>query len=203
MRLRNLLLPILLIVIASASFFYYTKPAYDGTKDTTVQITEYERALSQVQETQQLRDDLLGRFNQISEQQSYTMSQILPTEFDQVRFLIELDRLAAQSGLTLQNVSFSSAAAGEQAADGAGQTESGVQTTEVSFSTTASYDDALVLARNIERSAQIIDITELSVGAPGGGDGEGEAPEQTLLIGNQNTYNFTGTTYWMPEQTQN
>lgn len=194
--MRKLLLPTILFIIAISSFFWYTKPTYEEISTINDEISQYETALNQVSEIQKTRGELMAEYEQIPQDNLYVLSRILPTSFDRVRFLIEMDRIATANGLTAQDVSFSNSS---------GEGTSGIyQSTEVSFSTSGSYEEVQSFIRDVEQSARLIDITELSISGTSGGSGGSGGSGDTFIssgpTGGQNTYEFTGKTYWLTDE---
>ena len=51
------------LLIAGAIFFYYTKPTYDSVQEIKAQSIQYDVALEKAAELQNLKQDLLKRFN--------------------------------------------------------------------------------------------------------------------------------------------
>jgi|AntRauTorcE11897_2_1112592.scaffolds.fasta_scaffold01107_7 Tfp pilus assembly protein PilO len=193
--MRKLLLPILFTALAIFSFFWYTEPAFSELQDLRAEIDEYDTALQQVSEIQQVRDQLLARSNQISENNLYLLNQILPPELDQVRLVIALNQIAAANGLAVQGVSFLEPEAEEE-----GGANEAYKSAEVTFSTSGSYDDVLAFMRDIEQSARLSDIIRLNISDPSASDSGGSSDTGTLITGAQNVYNFTVLTYWLPSK---
>jgi len=204
--MKKLVLPIAMIIIGVISVFWYSWPAYQETNEINSDIEEFETALDQVNEIQQIRDNLLGQYNEIPESNLYVVDRILPNELNTVRMLIELDQIAISSGLSVSDISFSNRS--DQVTDiSQGDQPVGPQTpyesAELSFSVSGSYDDALAFIRNIERSTRLIDILELSISNQSEEEQEGQtvAPsEQTAPLGDNISFSITGKTYWLPNE---
>jgi Tfp pilus assembly protein PilO len=174
--MRNLLLPTVLVIAAVFSFFWYSKPAYNEVRDLRSSIDEYDTALSRVAEIQDIRDQLLTRYSSLPGSSLYVLYKILPDEVSSVRFLIELDQVATKHGLTIQEPTYE----GIDDEEGAGS----YQPTKVNFSTAGSYEDVLDFIRDVERSARLIDIVEMSVAA------NSSSNDSTVQSGELNTYQF-------------
>jgi len=105
--MRKLLLPVCLVGLSVFLFFWYIQPTWAEIQDIQSQTQEYKTALANVSELQnQVEQKLLTR-DQISAPKKQRLNTILPDTFDPVQFLIELDRLAEDSGMIVENVSFS------------------------------------------------------------------------------------------------
>lgn len=204
--MRKLLLPILFILIAVVSFFWYTQPTYNDTSSIQDEIEEYDTAIDQVAEIQQIRDSLLSRYNQLPQSTLYVIGRALPQELDTVRFLIELQQVALRSDLQINDISYGGEGGDEGGVGSIGDTDAvpdkPYRSAAVSFSTSGPYTDVLEFVRAVEQSARIIDIVEVSISA-GGEDGIGigdEVEENALPSGENNTYQITAYTYWLNDQ---
>jgi Tfp pilus assembly protein PilO len=103
-----------------------------------------------------------------------------------------LDQIAAQHGMSVDDVSFSGAptrfgGSGESDDDEVGKYNS----LEASFSVVGPYSDVQDFMRDIERSSRLLDVTNFSLTTPG----ESNNNEESLQIGS-NEYQFTLRTYW-------
>lgn len=200
--MRKLLLPILLIILAIFSVFWYSWPQYQSTATLRAEIDDYDTALSQVNEIQQIRDRLLSRYNQLPQSSLYIMDRILPYSLERVRYLIELDQIALRSNLDVQDISFTAPPTPDQGSDDAPAAPSKpYESSRVTFSVSGPYPDVLSYLRDLERSAQLIDIVQVAVQARTEDDMQLGSPEEIgPPSGEDNTYTITGVTYWMPNE---
>lgn len=188
--MRTFIIPTVLVLIGVLSFFSYTMPAYDEVKTLRASIEEYDTALSRVTEIQQIRDQLLSRYNSLPESSLYVLYKILPDEVNSVRFLIELDQIATEYGLTIQEPSYNNID-DEDSNDP-------FRSTEVTFMTTGAYEDVSDFIQVLERSARLLDMRELSVLAISPSGSGASVPS-----GRMNEYQFTVQIYslnGLPEQ---
>lgn len=200
--MRKLLLPIFFLLVAIASFFWYTQPAYQDTGDIQAEIEEYDTALDQVGEIQQLRDGLLTRYNQLPQSSLYVVNRILPQSLDTVRFFIELQQVAIRNNLSINQISFG----GDDPDQGAGSVgdtavpDKPYDSAKVTFSTSGPYFDVLDFIREVEQSARVIDIVEVSISAGGEELSIGSDDPGALPSGEQNVYQITAYTYWLNDE---
>ncbi|MEX2369286.1 MAG: type 4a pilus biogenesis protein PilO [Candidatus Paceibacterota bacterium] len=187
--MRNFIFPTVLVGIAVISFLLYTNPAYDKAEDLRASIEEYDTALSRVMEIQEIRDELLIRYNSISESDFYILYKILPDEVKSARFLIELDQVATEHGLTIQEPQYINLDEDEARGSGA------YKETQVIFSTTGSYEDVKNLIRDVERSARLLDIVRLSVVAEPQRGAVPRGVVSSVPSGEMNRYQITAKIY--------
>lgn len=174
------LLPLLVLVFAIALFFMYVKPTYSGPISTTrAQISSYNDALAAAQRFQQKEAQLTQERAQIPSDSLARLSAFLPDGVDNVQLILDLDALAARSGVTLsdfntQGNSGSSASAnstppssgssiptlGQQ---NALQANSPTDSLSLTFKATGSYSAFRTFLAGMENSLRQMDITDLQV----------------------------------------
>jgi Tfp pilus assembly protein PilO len=159
------ILSLLSIVGAIALFFMYTKPTYDGLQKTRETIVQYDLALSKAAELQSLKQALLSRYNAFNPSHIERLSKLLPDHVDNVRLLLDLDTLASQHGLALQNVVISGGSSAEKTQE---QEVIGPDTTTYDsltfrFATTGGYEQFVTFMNDLEKSLRIVDVEKLSI----------------------------------------
>lgn len=190
--MRKLLYPIIFFVLTVFGFFWYLQPTYAEIQELQEDVSAYDETLSQVDQLQTELNNELEKRDAITSQQLQRLNRILPETVDTVRFLIELDQIAAQHGMSVDDVSFSGAptrfgGSGGSEGDEAGQYNS----LEASFSVVGPYSDVQDFMRDIERSSRLLDITNFTLTTAE----ESNNNEESLQIGS-NEYQFTLRTYW-------
>jgi len=141
----KLIIAIVGVVLSGAMFFWYTKPAYDSSLALRAGIAQNNAALDKAAELQKLRQTLLSRFNTFDPADLDRLQKLLPDHVDNVRLILDLDNLAEDAGLALQNVDVSSAqkqTAKNQTALGAiGASNQKYDSLTLTFSTITTYSD--------------------------------------------------------------
>jgi len=100
------LIPFLAIVFAIALFFLYIKPTYSGTiADTRQQIASYDQALAAADRFQKKEAELTQARAQIPAESLARLSEFLPDGVNNVQLILDMDALAARSGVTLSDFS--------------------------------------------------------------------------------------------------
>ncbi|MCW9054444.1 MAG: hypothetical protein OQJ98_00465 [Candidatus Pacebacteria bacterium] len=152
--------PIILVATALGLFFGYVRPSYEGIQKLRVEEAQYDEALTQSRELQDLRDSLLSRYNTFSQNDLNRLEKLLPDNVDNVRLILDIDSIASKYNMRTRNVTVSGA--GSEAtniiAAGAGATDSVV----LSFSVAARYDDFIRFLKDLESSLRIVDVVGLS-----------------------------------------
>ena len=208
----RLIIAIVGVVLAGSIFFLYTKPTYDSSAVMRSDIAQNNAALDKAAELQKLRQTLLSRFNTFDPADLDRLQKLLPDHVDNVRLILDLDKLAERGGLALQNVDVSSAqkqTVKSQTALGAiGASNQKYDSLTLTFSTIATYRDFVEFLTNLESSLRIVDLVSLTI-TPAAGLGSA-ATNATNAFPTANarsvpprqseplyTYNMTLRTYWL------
>ncbi len=161
------ILAFILVGVAGGVFFYYTKPAYDSTKQLQSDIRAYNQALDKANELQRLRQALLSRYNTFNQADIERLAKLLPDHVDNVRLLLDLDSFAGSQGFALQNVSISStgssAKTNQTAAGVIGSSGEAHESLTFGFATQGTYSAFVSFMEALERSLRIVDIVSLSL----------------------------------------
>ncbi|MDO8575954.1 MAG: hypothetical protein Q7R90_01425 [bacterium] len=206
----KLIIAIVAIALSGVMFFWYTKPTYDSSLTLRASIAQNNAALDKTAELQKLRQTLLSRFNTFDPADLDKLQKLLPDHVDNVRLILDLDNLAEDGGLALQNVDVSSAqkqTAKSQTALGAiGTSNQKYDSLTLTFSTIASYPAFVEFLTDLESSLRIVDLVSLTITPSGSGAAVVNAAN-AFPVGARNpaatraeplyTFNMTLRTYWL------
>jgi hypothetical protein len=186
------LLPVLAILIVIGLFFGYIDPTYTGQiAEAKSQIASYNSALAAAAQFNQKENQLIAEQNQISAASIQRVETYLPDGVNNVQLILDLNSLAARSGLQLSGftVSNNSTAANSSASQGAGTAvpalNSGDTTAslDLSVSGTGTYAAFRTFLSAVEQSLRPMDVTQLSIN------------DSTTGV---YTYQMTLRIYWLP-----
>jgi len=198
------------IVLAGAIFFVYTKPTYDSIQATQVQIAQYNAALNKATQLQALKQSLLSRYNSFNPDDLARLQTMLPDQVNNIGLILDLDTLANQYGLSLENVGIDSLAAGSSGQSGGaaaptslGTSASPYESLDVTFTLHCTYSEFIQYVTSLETSLRVVDLIVLSVSS--GGTQNGPAIQSATLASStapgadNNVYTFGVTlrTYWL------
>lgn len=195
--MRKLVLPITILAVAVFGFFWYVQPTYDKIGKLQSRIATYDKNLNRITKLQQQLNKKLAARDSITSAEFRRLNRIVPRSVDTVRLLIELDRIAARHGLSVQDTSFSGAprliqATSSQQTNASTPSqiseERNYRTVTVSFSTTGEYETIQNFLRDLERSSRLMDLTSFQLKTP--------KTESDANVGNKNAYSITLNTYW-------
>ncbi len=178
-------IPSILAAAAIGLFVLWTNPQYQASKGLAVQVNAYDDALTKSQELKGVRDKLLSKRNTFAASDVQKLQEVLPDNVDNIRFLIDINNIAARHNLSLTNVQLGTLtnAKNSQAAVAVAATQGPVGSVDIGFSVSASYDDMLSFLQDVEHSLRLTDVEKLTFTAP--------------TTGTASNYAFTVRTYWL------
>ena len=178
-------MPIVLVIAAIGLFVVYTNPTYQASKALQVQAGAYDDALTKSQQLRAIRDQLLSRRNTFSADDVQKLQEVLPDNVDNIRFIIDVNNIAARHNISLGNVQLGTIGGTAQSQQGVAAATNGsaVGSVDIGFSINASYSDMLSFLQDLEHSVRLIDVEKLSFTAPSNGA--------------TSDYAFVVRTYWL------
>lgn len=163
------LIPILLVIAAGGLFFGYIQPTYSGSIATlSAENKSLDTALQAARDFKEKEVALTRERSTIPADQLERLNAALPDSVDNVQLIVDLNSLAARSGVELSQFSVSGedSAAGDAAAatpDSVFTSGESTDSLEVSVSATGSYEAFRVFLNGLEKSLRPLDVVELSV----------------------------------------
>jgi hypothetical protein len=188
------LIPVIAIIFAFAVIMLYIRPTYSvAIHDTRQQIDSFDAALTAADRFQQKEAELTQARAQIPAESLARLNAFLPDGVDNVQLILDMDALAARSGITLSDFNIDDASSGStdptQAAPSAPgapalslMSSSAVDSINLTFKATGTYTSFRTFLAAIENSLRPLDIVDLSVDESATG---------------VYTYNVTVRIYWL------
>jgi hypothetical protein len=170
------IVPIIFLVGSGLMFFFIIDPVYNGktvaTADTPVEQlgikdirtrkAAYDDVLLRARDLQAKRDGLQAKYRSITQVDKTRLEQLLPDTLDNVRLVLDIDRIAAKSGLRIKNIAVSDVGNSDKKQISGGD-EKGFGSATITFSISAPYDVFLGFLNDLEDGLRLIDITALSI----------------------------------------
>jgi len=190
------ILSILFIGASIMIFVLYVRPTYDGAKQNKAAVTQYDEALAKTREIQDLKSSLLSRYNLFSSANLDRLQKMLPDHVDNVRLVLDMDGIASKYNIRIQNVVVQEPGASTPENSGTilngGATQNRpYQSLTLQFEVISTYDEFVLLLRDLETSLRVVDLTSLSVRPRT--DLAGSSLNQPLY-----TFGVSLRTYWLP-----
>ncbi len=190
--------PVILIGIAIAGFFTFTSPLYKEITGIKSQVSAYDEALSNSKALEAERDKLTQKYNSIDPENLRKLETLLPDNVDNIRLILEVEKIAAPYGMVLKDVKYDTTTKSETPIQGAAQAVAAAQEAarkdygiwELEFSTSGSYANFLNFIRDLEQNLRIVDVSSIEFSSE---SGTGAAVSNLASY----KYSFTVRTYWL------
>jgi Tfp pilus assembly protein PilO len=191
------------IILAGGIFFAFTKPTYDSIQTDQAQIAQYNAALAKATQLQALKQTLLSRYNSFNPTDLSRLQVMLPDQVNNIGLILDLDTLASQFGMSLENVDISGTSDTTTSSTGVGTAPAAGATVgapsalydslDVSFTVHGTYTQFMQYITNLETSLRIVDLVKLNVGG-------GSTTVSNAAAGSDNivySFQITLRTYWL------
>ena len=173
--MNSRILPVLALVIAIGVFFTYVSPVWSGP------IAETKAAIASDEQTLQAAADYVAKQNQLAAARNAIdpdnlarLETFIPDSVDNVGLILDINALAARSGLSLSNIDIinasASSGAGAAAAppdlstSGASATRpSPVNSIDLTLAAIGTYKSLQDFLAGIEKSARLLDVQDITV----------------------------------------
>ncbi len=157
----KLFTPILFLAIAGAIFFLYINPTYVGMQSVLAEQSQFDAALSRSRELQDVRDQLLSRYNTFPQTDLARLQKLVPDHVDNVRLILDFDSMASKYGMRVRNVVIETP--NERVSrDQLGPDENTYESVILSFNVSGSYDTFRQYLADLEKSLRLVDVVGLS-----------------------------------------
>jgi Tfp pilus assembly protein PilO len=159
------IVPVVLILIAFGLFFGYINPTYSGKIGAlNAEIQSLDAALEAAERFSEKESELLIERDQIPEEGLARVESFLPDGVDNVQLILDLNALAARSGLQLSNFDVQTQTqdtgrSAELNLEADGPTES----LELSVSAAGSYEAFQTFLSAVELSLRPMDLVALEI----------------------------------------
>lgn|SRR3989338_5704212 len=201
------ILPIVILGIAIAGFFTFTQPVYQDISARKLETASYDEALNNSKALETERDKLTKKYNTINVENLSKLTKMLPENVDNIRLILEIEKIAAPYGMALKDVKYDTSAAeekkpaaGEARAIQPGNTgvvsKKDYGTWELQFSTTGTYNNFINFLKSLEKNLRIVDVVSVKFSSAVNQTGSGSSSSNTS--GSQSyKYEFRIKTYWL------
>jgi uncharacterized protein (UPF0333 family) len=198
----KLLTPILLLIIAVAVFFTVVEPLRASVSGVSSDITAYNVALDNSAQLEKTQARLLDVYKNIKLDDKSRLEHLLPNTVDNIKFILEIERIASQYNMPIKNIKFDSPVVASSTARpvGAGNTNTVVISGEpkgsksygsfsIDFDTEGSYSSFLLFLKDLERNLRLVTIKSIQFSVPTG-KVQGSSTDSY-------SYSFKVETYWL------
>ncbi len=195
--------PIILIGVGVTLFMMFTNPILGDISNIKNQIASYNQALGNANTLQAERDKLTQKYNAIDPNNLTKLQTLLPGSVNNIRLILEIEKLASPYGMVLENVKYDSSdteaavGAGTVASPGATNQKTALNNQEygtwnLEFSTEGTYSNFISLVKDLESNLRLVDISSVNF----------SSDVTTVVLGKSKPsdsykYDFKIKTYWL------
>lgn len=163
--MNNNVIPVFALIVAVGIFFFYVNPTWTGsiaTMKTAISSDDKALAAAIAYATQQ--NELATARNAIDPADLSRLATFLPSSVDNVGLILDLNALAAKSGLTLSNIDVMTSATEAKSNDRtAAAPTNPVGSVNLGLSAVGTYTALQAFLRGVETSQRLLDVRELVV----------------------------------------
>jgi Tfp pilus assembly protein PilO len=172
--MNSRILPVLALLIAISIFFAYVNPTWSGSiAATKAAIASDDQALVAASQYTAQQNQLASARNAINSTDLARLAIFLPDSVDNVGLILNLNALAARSGLSLSNIDVTTNTASSASASPTGAIRTAsvdpVSSVDLSLSAIGTYAALQNFLKNMEQSQRLLDVRDLTVNGSGTG----------------------------------
>ncbi|KKS16202.1 MAG: hypothetical protein UU71_C0006G0008 [Parcubacteria group bacterium GW2011_GWB1_41_6] len=157
------------LLAAILIFGLWTVPLVGKIKDLRNQKSEVENVLVNSRQIRNLRDDLIGKYNNIASLDLERLKKLLPTKTNDGGLIVQFDNLTRSRGLILKSLAVTEKESPQNKAPAFAlsetspkeKQETGYQEAELNFKVAGSYENLLAFLGDLEKSLRMIDIDSI------------------------------------------
>lgn len=168
--MSNRILPIFALIIAIGIFFVYVSPTWTGSITATKKaIASDDQALAAAQTYADQQSQLAAERDKIDPLDLARLATFLPGSVDNVGLILDLNALAARSGLSLSNIDVAvPVASGGSTNQNAAGAQSALSTSpigsvDLSLSAIGTYAALKAFLSGVEKSQRLLDVQNLVI----------------------------------------
>lgn len=154
---------ILFLAAATGVFMVPVKNSWEEIVYLQSQKKDFNEALTNSREAQNLRDELLNQYNSISRENFGRLNQILPSKIETMNLVVEMANRVEARGMLLKSITVEPIGENDPSsilADRGGEEKPIMRS--ISFSVSGSYSSLRALLNDLVGSLRLIEIERLS-----------------------------------------
>jgi Tfp pilus assembly protein PilO len=195
------IVPLIMLAVSVGLFFTYTQKTWISIQELRTKQTEYNDALTNANELEQVRNDLLAKYNAFDPSSIEKLKKLLPDNVDNIKLILEINEVAFKYGMLLKNVKFdatdqnSNSSSVQERNSSIAQKNKSYGTFDVEFSSEGTYSNFVSFMSDLEKSLRIVDVNAITFSSP-------ELPQTLGGVSpskpkDSYKYDFKISTYWL------
>ncbi len=161
--MNNNIIPTLALIVAAGIFFFYVNPTWSGSITTMKSsIASDNKALAAAITYATQQNELAAARNAIDPADLARLATFLPSSVDNVGLILDLNALAARSGLALSSIDvMKNTVVTKSNNNGALALNNPVGSVNLALSAVGTYTALQTFLRGVETSQRLLDVREL------------------------------------------
>lgn len=204
----RLLVPIILTGVAITGFVMFANPIINDISKIKKEIVYYNEALDNSKALENERDKLTKKYGTIDPVDLEKLQKLLPDNVDNIRLILEIEKLASPYGMILKNVKYDASVSSKKnststtgaSAEPQGDLVVGIEGVEnmkkygewtLGFTTEGTYSNFISFLKDMENNLRIVDVATVVFSSDTTTDITKNKPVDSY------TYDFKIKTYWL------
>lgn len=160
------ILAFIMLLASVGMFIIYIIPTYNDTKQIQVENLEYEKIVQNAKTLEEKRDQLIAKHQSFTPAQLERLERLLPSHPDNVKLILELDELAKNQGVSLQNVRIEQVEESSSRTRTANSADAELGKFILHFAINGTYPGYVQFLESVEKNLRIMNVQKTSFVAP-------------------------------------
>lgn len=191
------------IGLSIAIFVIFTGALYKNIQTLKAEQATYDEALTNSKALENERDKLTAKYSTIDTENLNRIKRLLPDSVDNIRLILEIEKIAAPYGMALKDVQYnvapvekdSKSAPGTSIVNNASMKDSSANKNygswDLGFSVTSTYSNFIHFLKDLESNLRLVDVSSIQFSATSVGVGGSSSVSEVYR------YSFNIKTYWL------
>ncbi len=162
---QNHLFPIVALMISAGMFFGYINPTWNGSiASTKAAIASDNQVLASARQYAAQQNQLASERNAIPPADMTALENLLPDSVDNVQTILDLNAIAARSGLSITSADVAQGQGASGSTSGAAASAvNTVGSVDLSLQATGSFAALQTFLRGVESNQRLLDVESLNI----------------------------------------
>lgn len=170
---------------AATIFFIKVQPVFNETRNLKEQIAAFDNALGSARKTREIRDALVVKYNNITQNDIDRLNKLIPSQPATVKFIIETDDIIKKNNMILKSIDVKTASAAEIAPRSKNKPKP-FEIASFTMKMTGSYESFFSFLKNMEENLRLTEINSIKL-----------AP--AIIAKNLYEFDVEASAYWKPD----
>lgn len=118
----------------------------------------YEKNLSNLNELQTIRENILSQYNSISQEHLDRMDKMLPSRVNSIEAILEVERIAKNTGMSLKTIDAMNSD-GEKSSENSKKEK--INSIPINMKLSGSYSSFVAFLDSLEKSLRLVDVEKI------------------------------------------